>query len=77
MIFLGIDIGSLSCDAVLIDENKNILSSSVIPTGVKNIESIAKVKKMCLMLPESWKRISCQLFPRDMAETVSRKEIVL
>jgi len=48
MIFLGIDIGSLSCDAVLIDEEKNILSSSVIPTGVKNIESIARVKKNVL-----------------------------
>jgi len=48
MIFLGIDIGSLSCDAVLIDEKKNILSSSVIPTGVRNIESIAQVKKNVL-----------------------------
>jgi len=48
MYFLGIDIGSLSCDAVLIDEEKNILSSSVIPTGVKNIESIARVKKNAL-----------------------------
>jgi len=48
MIFLGIDIGSLSCDAVLIDEKKTILSSSVIPTGVRNIESIAQVKKNVL-----------------------------
>ena len=48
MYFLGIDIGSLSCDAVLIDEEKNILSSSVIPTGAKNIESIARVKKNTL-----------------------------
>jgi len=48
MYFLGLDIGSLSCDAVLIDEEKNILSSSVIPTGVKNIESIARVKKNIL-----------------------------
>ncbi|NOX34386.1 MAG: 2-hydroxyglutaryl-CoA dehydratase [Deltaproteobacteria bacterium] len=48
MIFLGIDIGSLSCDAVLIDEKKNILSSSVIPTGVNNMEAIARVKKNVL-----------------------------
>ncbi|MCK5311093.1 MAG: 2-hydroxyglutaryl-CoA dehydratase [Desulfobacteraceae bacterium] len=48
MYFLGIDIGSLSCDAVLIDEKKNILSSSVILTGAKNIESIARVKKNVL-----------------------------
>ncbi len=44
MYFLGIDIGSLSCDAVLIDEQKKIVSSSVIPTGVKNIEAIENVK---------------------------------
>jgi predicted CoA-substrate-specific enzyme activase len=48
MYFLGIDIGSLSCDAVLIDEKKNILSSSVTLTGAKNIEAIARVKKKVL-----------------------------
>ncbi len=45
MYYLGIDIGSLSCDAVLINEAKEVLSSSVIPTGAKNIEAIARVKK--------------------------------
>ncbi len=48
MYFLGIDIGSLSCDAVLIDENKNILSSSVVLTGAKNLEAIELVKKNIL-----------------------------
>ncbi|MBU1340530.1 MAG: 2-hydroxyglutaryl-CoA dehydratase [Proteobacteria bacterium] len=48
MYFLGIDIGSLSCDAVLIDEQKRIVSSSVILTGAKNIEAIARVKKNVL-----------------------------
>jgi len=48
MYFLGIDIGSLSCDAVLLDGNKKIISSSVVPTGVKNIEAIAHVKKNVL-----------------------------
>ena len=48
MYFLGIDIGSLSCDAVLLDENDNIVSSSVIPTGVRNIEAIALVQKNVL-----------------------------
>ncbi len=48
MYFIGIDIGSLSCDAVVIDENKTILSSSVIPTGAKNIESIARAKSMVM-----------------------------
>lgn len=48
MYFLGIDIGSLSCDAVVLDPNKTLLSHAVIPTGVRNIESIAKVKAMVL-----------------------------
>jgi len=48
LFFLGVDIGSLSCDAVLIDDQKNMVSSSVIPTGVRNIESIARVKKNVL-----------------------------
>ena len=43
MYFLGVDIGSLSCDSVLIDENQNILASGVVPTGAKNREAIARV----------------------------------
>lgn len=42
MYFLGIDIGSLSCDAVLIDENKKVLASSVVPTGARNREAIER-----------------------------------
>jgi len=49
MYYLGIDIGSLSCDAVLIDEKKQILSSSVIPTGAKNQEAIERVCNEVLM----------------------------
>jgi len=45
MYYLGIDIGSLSCDAVLIDDNKEIIASSVVPTGAKNLEAIERVKK--------------------------------
>ena len=33
MSYLGIDIGSLSCDVVLIDDNEIILASAVVPTG--------------------------------------------
>ncbi|HNV45996.1 MAG TPA: acyl-CoA dehydratase activase [Spirochaetota bacterium] len=43
MYFLGIDIGSLSCDAVLIDDDENVIASSVVPTGARNRESIARV----------------------------------
>ncbi|MBF0450050.1 MAG: 2-hydroxyglutaryl-CoA dehydratase [Candidatus Magnetomorum sp.] len=45
MYYLGIDIGSLSCDAVLIDENRQILSTSVVPTGAKNQEAIERVRQ--------------------------------
>lgn len=42
MFYLGVDIGSLSCDAVVMDDNKQIISSSVVPTGARNGESIAR-----------------------------------
>ena len=40
--YLGIDIGSLTCDAVLIDDNEKIIAYSVVPTGARNSESIAR-----------------------------------
>ena len=51
MYYLGIDIGSLSCDAVIVDENKNIVSSAVVPTGAINIEAIKNVtaKKLFIL----------------------------
>jgi predicted CoA-substrate-specific enzyme activase len=42
MYFLGVDLGSLSCDAVLLDNNGGILASSVVPTGARNREAIAR-----------------------------------
>jgi (R)-2-hydroxyacyl-CoA dehydratese activating ATPase len=48
MYYLGIDIGSLSCDAVIIDENKDIRASAVIPTGAKNLEAIERAKEEVL-----------------------------
>lgn len=42
MYFLGVDLGSLSCDAVLIDETGRMLASSVVPTGARNREAIAR-----------------------------------
>lgn len=40
--YLGIDIGSLSCDAVLIDGDDRVIASSVVPTGARNREAIAR-----------------------------------
>ena len=48
MYFMGIDIGSLSCDVALIDDNMNIIATSVIPTGARNIEAIENAKKLAL-----------------------------
>ncbi|TFH43103.1 MAG: 2-hydroxyglutaryl-CoA dehydratase, partial [Chrysiogenales bacterium] len=42
MFYLGIDIGSLSCDAVIIDRNAAIVAASVVPTGARNREAIAR-----------------------------------
>lgn len=44
MYFLGIDVGSLSCDAVLIDDVKKVVAWSVVPTGVRNLEAIDRAK---------------------------------
>jgi predicted CoA-substrate-specific enzyme activase len=43
MTVLGIDIGSLSCDAVLLDHNGEVLATSVVPTGARNQEAIERV----------------------------------
>jgi predicted CoA-substrate-specific enzyme activase len=43
MTYLGIDLGSLSCDAVLVDHNGELLATSVVPTGARNQEAIERV----------------------------------
>ena len=45
MYYLGLDIGSLSCDAVLLDADSNIAAWAVVPTGARNIESIARARE--------------------------------
>ncbi|MBI5490116.1 MAG: 2-hydroxyglutaryl-CoA dehydratase [Deltaproteobacteria bacterium] len=44
MRFLGIDVGSLSCDAALLDERGELLAATVVPTGARNREAIARAK---------------------------------
>ncbi len=48
MFYLGVDVGSLSCDAVLVDEQGQMVDWAVIPTGARNVESIAKVQRQIL-----------------------------
>jgi predicted CoA-substrate-specific enzyme activase len=42
MYYLGIDIGSLSCDAVVIDDSGSVVAASVVPTGARNREAIRR-----------------------------------
>jgi predicted CoA-substrate-specific enzyme activase len=44
MYYLGIDIGSLSCDAVVMNDKDEIVASTVVPTGARNIEAIAHAR---------------------------------
>lgn len=48
MFFLGVDLGSLSCDAVLLDHDGTILGASVVPTGARNREAIARATQEVL-----------------------------
>ena len=50
MYYLGVDLGSLSCDAVLLDNNGGVLASSVVPTGARNREAIARATDEVLKL---------------------------
>lgn len=48
MTFLGIDIGSLSCDAVLVDNSGHVLATTVVPTGARNQEAIDRATREVL-----------------------------
>ena len=43
--FLGIDIGSLTCDGVLIDACGKVLAVSVMPTGARNLVAVERVQR--------------------------------
>ncbi len=49
-LYLGLDIGSLSCDAVLIGDDRagEPLAWAVVPTGARNQEAIARVRQQVL-----------------------------
>jgi predicted CoA-substrate-specific enzyme activase len=46
--YLGVDLGSLSCDAVLLDHEGQIMAASVVPTGARNREAIARATQEVL-----------------------------
>jgi hypothetical protein len=61
--YLGVDVGSLSCDAVLITDEERIVAWSVVPTGARNCEAIARARDEVLraagILPTSGSRSPC------------------
>jgi len=63
MHYLGIDIGSLSCDAVLIDQDGKVVASTVVPTGARNTEAIERATRETLQ--------KAGLAPADVTATVS------
>jgi predicted CoA-substrate-specific enzyme activase len=44
MHYLGLDVGSLTCDAALIDGEGKVVAWSVVPTGARNLEAIARAR---------------------------------
>ncbi len=48
MYYMGIDVGSLSCDAVIIDNHGELLAAAVVPTGARNREAITRAKRAVL-----------------------------
>jgi predicted CoA-substrate-specific enzyme activase len=72
MYYLGIDIGSLSCDAVIMDEDNDIIASCVVPTGARNREAIVRVRKEVLrqsnLNPNDLKAIVATGYGRDRVE---------
>ena len=48
MYYLGIDIGSLSCDTVVLDRDGAVVSSAVVPTGAQNARAIERSRAEAL-----------------------------
>ncbi|MBI2890696.1 MAG: 2-hydroxyglutaryl-CoA dehydratase [Nitrospirae bacterium] len=46
--YLGLDIGSLSCDAVVVDRDEKVRASTVVPTGARNRQAIARATEEVL-----------------------------
>jgi len=63
MYYMGLDIGSLSCDAVVIDARERIVGAAVVPTGARNREAIERVSRQVLR--------DCGLREADLAAVVS------
>ncbi len=63
MLYLGMDVGSLSCDAALVDDEQRLLAWSVVPTGARNAQAIARARKEVLE--------AAGAAPGDLAATIA------
>ena len=61
--YMGLDIGSLSCDAVIVDGKGQLVTWCVVPTGSRNLESIERARARVLQ--------QAGLEPRVVAAVVS------
>jgi len=48
MTYWGVEVGSLSCDAVLIDEDGAVKAWTVVPTGARYLEAIERARREVL-----------------------------
>ena len=63
MLYLGVDVGSLSCDAALVDDAERLVAWSVVPTGARNAQAIARARKEVLE--------AAGAAPEDLAATIA------
>lgn len=48
MLYLGLDLGSLTCDAVLLDGEGQVVSWAVVPTGARHVEAMSRARAEAL-----------------------------
>ncbi|MBI4704156.1 MAG: 2-hydroxyglutaryl-CoA dehydratase [Deltaproteobacteria bacterium] len=48
MYFLGLDVGSSTCKAVLVDGAGAVVGASIVPTGARNLDAIARARREAL-----------------------------
>lgn len=72
MFYLGVDIGSLTCDAVLVDDRERIVAWSVVPTGASSLRAIersrAEVFQAADVSPEDLQAVIATGYGRDRVE---------
>jgi len=79
---MGIDIGSSTCCAVILDKNRQIESSAMVPTGARNEKAIASVRRQTLdgagLKPTDIKGLVSTGYGRKRVEdrTLDKTEIV-